>query len=1780
MRGAALDDLVMVAGVTMLGATFFIAGIEGWATFHTSQVLQQAAQMADRSVVADGCLTTNTENTIAHYLTHNGLTLNDVYLHAPDSTPASYGTRALNITVGYDMHYRVPFTQWSAWHRYMAVHMQADQSLYVPGDGAGTSSCAGSVAQFAGTSQYGGSGGQSSSGSNANTATEVTSLTLTASPNPAQAGQTITLSGVANDASGAAPSGTQVTIAGPQGDVIATTGSQGAFSATETPSTAGTVTYTATAGTASASTTVNVTAATAAHISINAPSQVTVGQAFSIHATATDAYGEPVANGTAITIQSNASQDIPTTTLSSNNGSVTDSISGGMTEEGTFTITVKSGSAVASAQITAMPGPAQSVTLTAHPTTVAVGRAVAVSGAVFGPDHTPVANGTGVTLTSPSDPSGSFPVTSTSNATTNRVLNPSGAGGSTAGWSMAYSGADATLGTTSAPALQWTVSSAIGHSDWVSYYPAVHDGETYQFSVALSGQGTAWLNAWTGSANISGNPIHLTSTSQTAFLTITIPSGASGCQCGSAPQIQIVTPGTQNATVDIQNASVVGQISRYATSVTFNQAGTQTLEAQVSSGGATVDSAPVTITVTAGTATQVANFSASPNPVEQGASTDFTGTIEDSHGNPVGSGVTFTIQGGSLTKTLTGTTNSAGQFSISGTFQSAGSQTVTLAVGGTTLSHGSLTVSVLQTGADSLTASPTKATVTAGGSTTVVWTLTDSTGAPVANVPVTFTLSNGDSSAVTPTSGTTNAKGQVSVTVGPLTQAGTVTLEAQDTNTTNVTGTMGITVTPGAPTSVLNPVISPSVAQSTQYGGTVYPSITGTLVDAYGNPIPQATVKVTGGWDSGTTFTGTTTNQGTFDIALDPVTVGGPYDPTIASSDAQGSNSTTYSSTTLTVVKHLYQLVLSPSNGSASTPAGTPYGVTATLTEAGAPVHGASITFTVPSGDTATTWASDGQTPSPTGPTSITATTNTSGQVTVEAALEDNLGNQTIAATYPTNTTNASMSVDVGPNQPATVSWTTPSPDPVTAGHSFVTQGTLTDSYGLPVAAGEPVTVGFESDAQQTWTTRAGGLIGSASTTNATEWFTPTKAGTWQVVIFNVDGTAYNQSGDPTLPDVSETVNPGPMQYFYPAVGPANNTSGTQLSGYSWTNSLNPSEGPTNAYGTRTDPPTGGRAYAVAGWGVDQYGNAMSASATVSCTASNGGACPTLPSTSNGAWQNTGPFISGSYQLTYVPSSSADGVSSSPTTTYNTFTIPGLVGWNVVVGNGTSVIGSGGVGSTIALGTLPSGEKTLNFAIEGINSLNAVDSGYTNNGTDAEGVFCTSATNGGVCPNGVGNPLSATVPLGSSGTPNGSTGWSNLTTFQPGTYTLSIKAGQYGAAGGQDWTPAWKNTHVTFTVVGNLFVVSGAANSNGNSEYLSYNGSTVDYAGGSWSGITAPPGGGANWLYSTPSRTALMPSFETSSSGASTIQLYQWTGSWKSWGPPLAAAGYNAVGISKSGNQLSLVPNGSDTVYETTATSTSWTSLPNPPPPTASSGSHSVSSPQVVWTQFDPQTGLLYAGVAQEFESSVNFGSFWDDTAGWAVKISAWNGSGWEKLSGSIGGGSSTIETQNEDTGYTTQLVVPSLKFDPSGDLGAYAQLSSYFMEIPAGNMSTALGSSSNYWQEPSSSSPSTLTYGLAYDAKLGTWVIPSETSSGNTDQFETIASSNIQSASYNTVLSPVSVGGGVTYDSQLGTVLVPYGVDLSTGYSGQIDFWNGSTWSQTPSTNIYPYVVTGGPAG
>jgi hypothetical protein len=136
----------------------------------------------------------------------------------------------------------------------------------------------------------------------------------------------------------------------------------------------------------------------------------------------------------------------------------------------------------------------------------------------------------------------------------NLVSNPSGQDG-TAGWT-------ATAGTLTAgtyqggPDLAWSVPTAESDQQWVHTYPAVTDGDTYQFSVQVAGSGQVFLDTYTGAQDLQSQAINLTSSYQTLTWTAAIPANAPGGQSGNAPQLQVREIGLGPVTVHIQDATV------------------------------------------------------------------------------------------------------------------------------------------------------------------------------------------------------------------------------------------------------------------------------------------------------------------------------------------------------------------------------------------------------------------------------------------------------------------------------------------------------------------------------------------------------------------------------------------------------------------------------------------------------------------------------------------------------------------------------------------------------------------------------------------------------------------------------------------------------------------------------------------------------------------------------------------------------------------------------------------------------------------------------------------------------------------------------------------------------------------------------------------------------------------------------------------------------------------------------------------------------------------------
>jgi predicted alpha-1,6-mannanase (GH76 family) len=113
-------------------------------------------------------------------------------------------------------------------------------------------------------------------------------------------------------------------------------------------------------------------------------------------------------------------------------------------------------------------------------------------------------------------------------------------------WAVAYSGQDASLSSVTyngLPALEWQVTSALGHSDWAFDTLSLPTDEMYTFTVELAGSGAAALNIWNGEANVTTPSIQLSSTFQTLSETVSVLS--------PNPQFQILDPDSTTSALNV-----------------------------------------------------------------------------------------------------------------------------------------------------------------------------------------------------------------------------------------------------------------------------------------------------------------------------------------------------------------------------------------------------------------------------------------------------------------------------------------------------------------------------------------------------------------------------------------------------------------------------------------------------------------------------------------------------------------------------------------------------------------------------------------------------------------------------------------------------------------------------------------------------------------------------------------------------------------------------------------------------------------------------------------------------------------------------------------------------------------------------------------------------------------------------------------------------------------------------------------------------------------------------
>jgi hypothetical protein len=102
----------------------------------------------------------------------------------------------------------------------------------------------------------------------------------------------------------------------------------------------------------------------------------------------------------------------------------------------------------------------------------------------------------------------------------------------------------------------WSVPTDEPDQQWVHTYPAVTDGDTYQFSVQVAGTGQVFLDSYDGAEDLQSPAIDLTPAYQTLTWTATIPSDAPGGQTGNAPQLQVREADIGPVSVHVSDATV------------------------------------------------------------------------------------------------------------------------------------------------------------------------------------------------------------------------------------------------------------------------------------------------------------------------------------------------------------------------------------------------------------------------------------------------------------------------------------------------------------------------------------------------------------------------------------------------------------------------------------------------------------------------------------------------------------------------------------------------------------------------------------------------------------------------------------------------------------------------------------------------------------------------------------------------------------------------------------------------------------------------------------------------------------------------------------------------------------------------------------------------------------------------------------------------------------------------------------------------------------------------
>jgi adhesin/invasin len=413
-------------------------------------------------------------------------------------------------------------------------------------------------------------------------------------------------------------------------------------------------------------------------------------------------------------------------------------------------------------------------------------------------------------------------------------------------------------------------------------------------------------------SSLTADPTSFEAGSGSSSITVTVRD-AQGTPISNVP-VQINVSGSGNTVTQPGSTNASGVATG---SFTSTEAGTKTVSA--SAGGVAIQQT-ATVTVTAAPPPPPppppptpdpsrSTLSADPTSFQAGSgSSTITVTVRDAQGNPMpGVPVQISVSGSGNTVTQPGSTDASGVATGSFTSTEAGTKTVTASAGGVTLQQ-TATVTVTEpppppppapdAGRSSLSAEPTSFEAGSGSSTVVV-TVREAQGNPLAGVPVELTVSGTGNTVTQP--GPTNSSGvatgsftstvaetkTISATAGEVTlqQTATVTVTApppppptSDPSQTTAQVPNGVA---GSPTAIAIQVRDATGTPITTGGEDVAVSVSGA------NTVPDVPVTDNGDGSYQASYTPQTTGIDQVAIALSGEPIGGsPYTSTVAAGAA------------------------------------------------------------------------------------------------------------------------------------------------------------------------------------------------------------------------------------------------------------------------------------------------------------------------------------------------------------------------------------------------------------------------------------------------------------------------------------------------------------------------------------------------------------------------------------------------------------------------------------------------------------------------------------------------------------------------------------------------------------------------------------------------------------------------------------------------------------------------------------------------------------------------------